>query len=332
MTGQLQCILLIAIAGFVQAAFVLPIKYFRDWRWEQMWVAQAITCSLCALVWAAFLPFAFWRLAAALPLHHWVLCYGFGLLWGVGGVAYGLTVTRLGISFTYSFVFGVTILVGALLPFLLDPTQRPAKPYAFAEGLLLGLIGIVLIGLVHRGRRENDLMALPFSAPRYRWALCLAVSAGVFSACYGLAFSLHVGAVTSLVKRGSSTNFASSVVALPLYLGSASFAVPFGLVCARRTGTLGFFVRSKDSRNWALAMAMGICGVGGSLFYGWATTRQGHLPPNISYCILTILFIFAGNGIAYCMGELRHRSLRAHTTILASLACLIIAVWLLRTG
>jgi L-rhamnose-H+ transport protein len=236
MTGHLQCILLIAGAGLVQAAFVLPIKYFRDWRWEQIWVAQAVTCSLCALLWACFLPFEFWRLAAALPLHHWILCYAFGLLWGVSGVSYGLTVTRLGISFAYSFVFGVTILVGALLPFLLDSAQRPSRPYAFAEGVFLGLIGTAVIGLVRRGHREDDLMALPFSPPRYRWAICLAVSAGTFSACYGLAFSMRMDVLTSLIDRGVSATSASLVVALPLYLGAVSFAVPFGLVCARRTG------------------------------------------------------------------------------------------------
>ncbi len=332
MNVYLQCILLIAIASLVQAAFVLPIRYFLGWRWEQMWVAQAITCSLCAVLWACLLPLEFWRLAAALPLYHWILCYVFGLLWGVGGVAYGLTLTRLGISFAYSFVFGVTILVGTLLPLWLDSIQRPTKPYAFAGGILLGLVGTAAIGVVRRRRRADDLMALPFPPPQYRWAIFLALAAGVFSACYGLAFTVRMDVLTSLIDRGVSATSASLAVALPLYLGSASFQVPFGLACARRTGTLGLFIRSGNSRNWALAMAMGICGTGGSFIYGWASSRHGHLPPNISYCILTILFIVAGNTMAYLTGELRHRSLVANAPLLAGLACLISAIWLLRAS
>ena len=91
MTSHIECILLIALSSLVQAAFVLPIRYFRGWRWEQMWVAQAIACGFWALLWACMLPRETWRLAAALPLSHWILCYALGVLWGVGGVAYGLT-------------------------------------------------------------------------------------------------------------------------------------------------------------------------------------------------------------------------------------------------
>jgi len=332
MTSHIECILLIALSSLVQAAFVLPIRYFRGWRWEQMWVAQAIACGFWALLWACMLPRETWRLAAALPLSHWILCYALGVLWGVGGVAYGLTLTRLGISFAYSFVFGVTILVGALLPLPFDPAQRLLRPYAFAEGIILGLIGTAAIGIVRRGHREDDLMALPFPPPRYRWAIFLAVLAGAFSACYGLAFSVRADVLTSLITRGVSPTSAPLVVALPLYIGSASFAVPFGLICANRTGSLGLFARRGDLRNLSLSLAMGICGTCGSLLYGWAISAQGHLPSNISYCILTILYVVAGNGLAYFTGELRRRSFAANATILASLACLMSAVWLLRTG
>lgn len=297
-----------------------------------MWVAQAVTCGLWALLWGCMLPHQMWRLAAVLPLSHWIFCYVLGVLWGVGGVAYGLTLTRLGISFAYSFVFGVTILVGALLPLLFDPAQKLLRPAAFAGGIILGLVGTAAIGIVRRGRSEDDLMALPFSPPRYRWAIFLAVVAGAFSACYGLAFSLRADVITSLVTGGVSLTSASLVVALPLYIGSASFAVPFGLVCARRTGSLGLFALRGNSRNLCLALAMGACGIAGSLFYGWAINAPGHLPANISYCILTILYVVAGNLMAYFTGELRHRPFAANATIFASLACLMSAVWLLRRG
>lgn len=330
MTAHVECIFLIAAAAIVQAIFVLPIPFFRNWQWEHMWTAQAITCGLCALVWAAFVPRAFWLMAAALPPTHWILCYCFGLLWGVGGVAYGLTITRLGISFAYSFVFGITVLVGALLPFLLDSTLRPARPGAFAEGLLLALAGMTVIGIARRGDQEDALMTLPFSPPRYHWAVCLAVAAGMFSACYGLAFSLRIRVLTSLISHGISPTLASVAVALPLYAGSASFAVPFGLACARRTKTLRSFFQSNLSWNWTLAIVMGICGVGGSVFYGWASTRAGHLSPSVSYCIFMILFIVAGNGVALATGELHRRSRAANAALVGSIACLIGAVWLLR--
>ncbi len=107
-------LLLLAASGFFQAAFALPIHHLRKWRWEQMWVAQSVTANvLFPLGWAVLVPAGFWREAGRMPWPHWLATYGWGLIWGVGGAAWGLSLTRLGIAFANSFVFGVTVLSGA---------------------------------------------------------------------------------------------------------------------------------------------------------------------------------------------------------------------------
>jgi L-rhamnose-H+ transport protein len=332
MTTHLESILIIAFAALAQTAFVLPIKFFRDWRWEQMWVAQAVTCFLCSLAAACCLPADFWRMAAALPLSHWLVCYALGILWGVGGAAYGLTLSRLGISFAFSFVLGTIILVGALFPFAMHAAGHLAKPWLFGAGIFLGLIGTVASGIARRGDRPDDLMAMPFKVLRYRWAVALALLAGAFSACYGLAFTLRLEAVTAFTVHGISATFAMLVVALPLYLGSATTAIPVGLACARNTKSLGMFLRRQDGFNWLLAFTMGACATGGSLLYGWATSRQNHLPPNISYAVLTILSIIAGNSVAFFTGEWRNRARPAIALLVSSVTLLVVAVWMLQVS
>lgn len=42
MHGQAGPLFLLAAAGFFQAAFALPVKHLRKWRWEQMWVTQGV--------------------------------------------------------------------------------------------------------------------------------------------------------------------------------------------------------------------------------------------------------------------------------------------------
>src|SRR5258708_7024686 len=144
MTDELKCFFLLALSGGLQACFALPVKHFRQWRWEQMWVAQSATSNLLfPLLWAVLLPGTFWSLAAKIPLSHWMAAYAWGVLWGLGGVAYGLTLTTLGISFSYSFVFGTTTLTGALLPLILHRVEKARYPLLFAAGLMLCLLAIV---------------------------------------------------------------------------------------------------------------------------------------------------------------------------------------------
>ncbi|HXN47895.1 MAG TPA: hypothetical protein VN893_14705, partial [Bryobacteraceae bacterium] len=79
MRAQVGTLLLLAAAGFFQAAYALPVKYLRKWRWEQMWVAQSVTANvLFPLAWAVVVPAAFWSQAAHIPWSHWLACYGWG--------------------------------------------------------------------------------------------------------------------------------------------------------------------------------------------------------------------------------------------------------------
>ena len=322
--------LLLLLSGFVQAAFGLPVKYFRRWRWEQMWVAQSVTSNvLFPLLWAALLPPEFWRLAARLPGSEWLALYGFGLLWGIGGVGYGLTLTRLGLAFSYSFVFGTTTLTGALLPLLLRMVERPARPALFAAGLVLGLLGIVATGLLQRGGERKSDLPMPLGPPSYGSAVAIAIAAGVFSASYGLAFSYGFPAVRELMEGGIPSAMAPVMVALPMYAGAASVAVPVGLACAVRSGSLGLFYGAGARRNWALALAMGLCGVGGVLLYGYGGSAPGHPSPNVSFGIYMTFFVLAGNAFGVAAGELRGRPRAVVAMWLASTGVLIGAAWLL---
>jgi L-rhamnose-H+ transport protein len=187
-------------------------------------------------------PAGFWIQAGHLPWSHWLATYGWGLIWGVGGVAWGLALTRLGIAFANSFVFGVTVLSGAALPLALRAVERPPHPRLFAAGLVLCVLSTALIGVFRRQGGQEPLLPMPFGLRSYPRVVALAVFAGFASAGYGLAFTFGFGSVRTLVSHGVSPLSASLVIVLPPYLGAASIAIPLGVLVARRTGTLPLFV------------------------------------------------------------------------------------------
>jgi len=332
MRTEVVALLLLAASGFFQAAFAFPVRHLRGWRWEQMWVAQSLTANvLFPLAWAALVPAEFWSLAGRIPWFHWLTSYGWGLIWGVGGIAWGLTLTGLGIAFANSFVFGVTTLTGAVLPLVLKTVDRPRRPWLFSAGLILCLLSTALIGLLRRRGRQEPLLPMPVSLRKYSRIVAVAVVAGFFSAGYGLAFTFGFVFVRRLVSSGISPLTASLVIVLPAYLGAASVAIPFGLLTAARNSSLRLFLGEFAAWNWFLALVMGGCAMATAVLYGFASSGAGHPTPNVSFGIFISFLVLGGVGLGFATGEMRGLTGGARAGLVLSALGLVTGAWLLNS-
>jgi L-rhamnose-H+ transport protein len=327
---ELWAFLSLASAGLFQAAFALPIKYTRGWRWEHVWAAQSITANvLFPLFWAALAPNTFWHLARSLPASHWILSYGWGLLWGAGGVAYSVALTRLGMAFANSFIMGVSIMAGALLPLMLKAVDRPARPATFITGLVLCILATLLIGALRSRGTQKPMLVMPFRLESYGRVVAVAIAAGFLSAGYGLAFAFNFETVRTLTGGGISPLSASLAVLLPVYLGGASVAVPAAASCAARSGTLSLFLRASPARNWSMALVMGLCAAGTALSYNLGSTMAGHPAPNVSFAIFVTFFVLGGVVLGLVTGELQGSGLAARMGLLLGAGGLVAAACLL---
>jgi L-rhamnose-H+ transport protein len=323
-------LLLLAGSGFFQAAFAVPVRYLSGWRWEQMWVGQSVTANvLFPLLWAALVPAEFWRIAAHLPSSHWLAAYAWGLLWGLGGVAWGLTLTRLGMAFSNSFVFGITTTTGALLPLIAGAVEGPAHPMLFGLGLALCVSTTVLIGFLRRRGIQEPLLPMPVRFRSYPAIMAVAVFAGFSSAGYGLAFAFAFPAIRSLIANGVSEASAALVVVLPVYLGAASVAIPTGVLVAARSGSLSLFFGPHALRNWSLAVGMGLCAAATALLYGFAGSAAGHAEPNVSFGVFIAFLVLGGNLFGLAGGEMRGCPRGVAAGLLLSACGLVAGAWLL---
>ena len=328
--AELWAFLLLAAAGLFQTAFAIPIKHTREWRWEQVWAAQSATANvLFPIVWAMSVPREFWDQARHIPISHWIACYVWGLLWGGGGVAYGLALTRLGMAFANSFVIGVSIIAGALLPLTLKAVETSVRPASFTMGLVLCILCTALLGLFRRQGNQKTWLAMPFRLESYGRVIVIAVVAGVLSAGYGLALAFHFETVRALTGGGISPLSASLVVLLPVYLGGASVAIPIALSCAVKSRTLPLFWRANPVRNWLSAVVMGLCAAGTAVCYNLGSTMREHPSPNVSFAIFMAFFVVGGVLLGFLTGEMRGSARSAKIGLLLSAGGLVAAAALL---
>ena len=333
MRAEITAFLLLAVSGLFQAAFAIPIRYLRNWRWEQIWVAQSVMANiLLPLVWAAVAPAVFWDQASRIPYSHWIAAYGWGLVWGLGGVTYGLTLTALGIAFANSFVFGVTIVTGALLPLALNAVASPTHPLRSVAGLVLCVAATGSIGLFRGRGSQTPLLPMAASLRSYRRMVPIAIVSGIASAGYGLAFAFSFGTIHRLIDGGVSPVSASLVVVLPVYLGGASVAVPVGLSFARRSRTMALFIGGHAAWNWFLALVMGLCAAATVVLYGLGGTIAGHPAPNVSFSIFMTFLVLGGNALGFATGEMRGNGTGVNAGLWMSSCGLVLAAWLLNGG
>jgi len=324
----------LVLAGFAGASFAWPMKHFRGWRWEHVWMGQALTSNVVfplltlGVLWPLFRDYM-----TAVPAARYLTLVMMGIMWGLGGVGYGMSLVLLGLSFTYSVVFSVTAVCGALLPMWMGLRARPAQLTSFSLGLGLCVAGTIVLARA-AARREQEatatarahVLAMPVPGLSYAASLLIALLAGVFSAGMGLALAQGEDLVNGLLKNGVSPVVAPLVVWIPVYLGSALVGLGYGLYCAVRSRSLENFLRPHAARNWTLVNLMGILGFGAVLLYGLGASVRGHPPKNLAWAIYMTSFILSGNSIGLVTGEWANSSRRTHIELFSGIGLLLAAI------
>src|SRR6202522_2345692 len=153
--------------------------------------------------------------------------YVFGVLWGLGGLTFGLTMRYLGMSLGMAVALGYTAAFGTLMP----PIFRgvfASEVLGTRSGLvILGGVAVCLLGIAFAGaagvskEREMSSEQKRASIKEFdlRKGLLVATFSGVMSACfaYGLAAGDPIKAIT--IRHGTSILWQGLPVLVVLLVG-----------------------------------------------------------------------------------------------------------------
>lgn len=285
--------------GLASASCYLPFRWIRKWSWETYWLIQGFFSFLLAPVLAALLLVP----NVAQILHHtsWhtlLLTYFWGLLWGIGGLTFGLTIRYLGIALGYAVALGLTTAFGTLMPPIFSGEMPALMHQAPGQVILVGiavcLLGITLSGIAGYSK-ERELSSAQkletvaeFDFPK---GILVAVFAGVMSACfaYGLATGKPIAALarTGLAAHHRALEWQNLPILIVVLLGglTTNFLWCAILMARNRTGRQFLHARPKSiadqpqatqmSANYLLCAAAGILWYLQFFFYSIGQTKMG---------------------------------------------------------
>src|ERR1700677_495110 len=206
-------VLLHWLGGLASASFYVPYRGVKNWAWETYWlVGGFFSWIIVPWVLALMMTRDLMRVLHEAPSSSIFWTFSFGVLWGLGGLTFGLTMRYLGMSLGMAVALGYTAAFGTLMP----PIFRgvfASEVLGTRSGLvILGGVAICLLGIAFAGaagiskEREMSTQQKRASIKEFdlRKGLLVATFSGVMSACfaYGLAAGDPIKAIT--IQHGTA--------------------------------------------------------------------------------------------------------------------------------
>ena len=205
--GMIVC----ALGGLAGAVFALPFKKVKQWNYESYWLFYAIF-GLILFPWAlafATVPNLFAVLKSA-PGEVLGRCAGFGALWGLGGLTWGLMIRYLGIGLGLAIGCGLCSATGTLIPPIVTGHAGElfnGTPALVTFGGVIGsLIGIIFVGLAGKskeGELSEEEKKKAVAEFDFKKGIAVALFSGIASA--GMNFGLQGGKVLEEAALANNT-------------------------------------------------------------------------------------------------------------------------------
>ncbi|MCC8133159.1 MAG: L-rhamnose/proton symporter RhaT [Tannerellaceae bacterium] len=217
-------LLIIAIGSFGQSSSYVPINKVKDWSWESFWLVQGVF---------AWLIFPFLGAQLAIPggsslAELWSAGNSlqpvvYGMLWGVGGLTFGLSMRYLGVALGQSISLGTCSAFGTLLPAVFGGMDLfHDSGLVLLIGVCVTLAGIAVIGYAGSLRARNMTDEEKKAAVKdfaLTKGLFVALLAGVMSACFNLGLESGQEILELAKAGGASELFALNPVILLVTMG-----------------------------------------------------------------------------------------------------------------
>jgi L-rhamnose-H+ transport protein len=216
------------LGGLASASFYVPYRGVKRWAWETYWLVGGVV-SWIIVPWllAGLMTRDLQLVLHEAPLSCLAWTFIFGVLWGLGGLTFGLTMRYLGMSLGMAVALGYTAVFGTLMPPIFRG-QFVSEVLGTRSGIII-LVGVAVCvaGIIFAGTagisKERELSEEEKRASIKEFdlkrGLIVATFCGIMSACfaYGLAAGDPIKQLT--LRHGTSTLWQGLPVLVVLLAG-----------------------------------------------------------------------------------------------------------------
>ncbi|MHA8050016.1 L-rhamnose/proton symporter RhaT [Aquirufa sp. ROCK-SH2] len=291
--GAILGLLFHSLGGFASGSFYIPYRKIQVWSWESAWIVGGVFSWILVPFLAAYLTIPdFMGIIQQTESDILFWTYAFGVLWGIGGLTFGLAMRYLGMSLGMSIALSLCSIFGALVP----PIYREITGVAgdtissiagstggrwVLFGILVCLLGIYLCGkagMMKENELSDEQKKLSIKEFSLTKGLIVATISGLLSACFN--FGLEAGKLMAdhAILKGCDPLFQNNVIFIVVLWGGFTTNFIWCMYLNFSNKTFGDYLNQNSplKMNYLFAAVAGTTWFLQFFFYGMGESKLGN--------------------------------------------------------
>ncbi len=333
-------LLIMAVGSAGAASFYVPINKVKTWSWESFWLVQGVF---------AWLLFPFLGALLAVPEGSSLKellstdsvgafsAMGYGALWGIGGLTFGLSMRYLGVALGQSIALGTCSAFGTIIPALMKGTDLfHGEGLMLLIGVSVALAGIAVIGYAGGLRAKNMTEEQKKAAVKdfaLKKGLLVALLAGVMSACFSLGLEAAEPIRLATLDLGTVPLFAGLPAILMVTIGGFVTNAVYCIYMNKKNNTFSDYVTVSKSVFISNTL---LCALAGLLWYsqffglslGKSFFAEGSVMMLLSWSILMSLNVTFSNIWGIILKEWTGAGKKTMVVLIIGMVILIVSTFI----
>ncbi len=331
---------IIALGAVSSSSFAIPFGKVKNWNWETYWMAYSLAAYIIFPLISCFLFIpslgeVFKEISSLVLIKVFLI----GMFYGIGNLAFGLTLRYLGLSLGYALSLGLMLVIGTLIPPIIDGRLSvmigTSKGFQLFWGIGIAIIGIALVAragsIKDKKRKESDQID-SVSEFHFTKGILTALLVGVAGSALSLGIEQGIELSNLAIEKGANPFFAVNPVLLVLLSGTLLTTIFWVGYQGIKNKTLKEYVKLDKAKilylNYLLCTVAGFLWFIQFFLYGMGKSQMGEFT-FIAWGILMALSIVFATVWGLIRGEWRGMTTKIYLLLFFALIVIITAAFII---
>jgi len=323
------------IAGIMLGLYALPEKFTKDFQFENTWgLMFTINMVVVPLIAGFLLINGFGEVLGSLSSDILLKMAIASILWGIGVMMWGKAINYIGLSLGFSIFIGTVILVGSLLPFIVDGLPPSNVFNTILIGILVVLLGVFANGKAGMTRQKDEANdETSVQSGSMGTGILIAVVGGLLATGFSYANAAGRPAIHEACQALGNPEWVTAVgVMFIIYVSGAIFVIPYFLYQLSTKKLWSNFKTPNIGKNISMTTVMAILNFAASAAFAFAAFKLGKSGNTVGYAIFNTISVAIAILSGLVTGEWTNASAKAKQFLYLGLAAMIVGVIIIAFG